>query len=371
MSTPDVQAITSTVLWGAFVLAAVFGALAQRTHFCTMGAIADVVNMGDRTRLRMWVLAIAVAVLGFNTLVALGLVEARHSLHGGPRLAWLSALVGGALFGFGMVLASGCGSRNLVRLGAGNLKSLVVLLVLGISGLVTLRGLTAVLRVATVDMVALDLPRGQDLPSLAAPWLGLGVPAAAALLGAAVALLLLAWVLRRPEGRQAEVWLGGAGIGAVIVALWWLSGHVGHLAEHPQTLEEAFLGTASRRMEAISMVAPVAHALDWLMAYSDTSKVLTMGIATVVGVLAGSAAVALATRRFRWEGFAGAEDLANHLAGAVLMGVGGVTALGCTVGQGLSGISTLSLGSALALAGITGGALAGLRYLTWRLDRMA
>ena len=119
------------------------------------------------------------------------------------------------------------------------------------------------------------------------------------------------------------------------------------------------------------MVAPLAHALDWLMAYSDTSKVLTMGIATVVGVLAGSAAVALATRRFRWEGFAGAEDLANHLAGAVLMGVGGVTALGCTVGQGLSGISTLSLGSALALAGITGGALAGLRYLTWRLDRMA
>lgn len=370
MPTPDLQVITTTVLWGAFALAAVFGALAQRTHFCTMGAIADVVNMGDWTRMRMWVLAIATAVIGFNGLVGLGVLEARHSIYAGTRLLWLSLLVGGALFGFGMVLASGCGSKSLVRLGGGNLKALVVLLVLAISGLATLRGLTAVLRVATLDAVAIDMPRGQDLPTLVAPWLGLGVPAAATLLGLAVGGLMLAWVLRRPEGRSAEVWAGGAGVGAVIVALWWLSGHVGHLAEHPQTLEEVFLATNSRRMEALSMVAPVAYAMDWLTTFSDTSKVLTLGIVSVAGVLAGSAVMALATRSFRWEGFAGTEDLANHLAGATLMGVGGVTALGCTVGQGLSGISTLSLGSVLALAGITGGAVAALRYQGWRMERL-
>ncbi len=370
MQISDVQALTTTVLWGTFFLAAVFGAVAQRTHFCTMGAIADVVNMGDQTRLRMWVLAIATAVVGFNALVGQGVLEARHSLYAGNRLLWLSTLVGGALFGFGMVLASGCGSKSLVRLGGGNLKSLVVLLMLGFAGLATLRGLTAVLRVATVDAVAVDLPRGQDLPSLLAPTLGLGVPAAAWALGLGIGAVLLAWVLRRPEGRSAEVWLGGVASGAVVVGLFWLSGHVGHLAEHPETLEEVFLATNSRRMEALSMVSPVAYALDWLMNFSDKSKVLTMGIVSAIGVTAGSAAVALASRSFRWEGFGNVEDLANHLVGGALMGVGGVTALGCTIGQGLSGISTLSLGSALALVGIVAGTVAALRYQVWRLERM-
>ncbi len=126
-------------------------------------------------------------------------------------------------------------------------------------------------------------------------------------------MLLLAWVLRRPEGRTAEVWLGAAGIGAVVVGLWWVSGRLGFVPEHPVTLEPSFLATSSRRMEALSMVAPVGYALDWLLYFSDTSKVLTTGIVSVFGVLAGSAAVALATRSFRWEGFANAEDTANHL----------------------------------------------------------
>lgn len=367
MQETDVRAITTLLLWSSFALSAVFGALAQRTHFCTMGAIADIVSMGDWTRMRMWVLAVAVAILGFNGMVGLGWIEARHSIYAAPRLLWLSALLGGGLFGFGMVLASGCGSKSLVRLGGGNLKALVVLLVLGLSGFATMRGLTAVWRVSTVDRVAVDLPRGQDLPTLLAPWLGVPVPSLALGLGLATGLLLLAWVARRPEGRTPNVWLGGAGIGSVIVALWWLSGRVGHLLEHPVTLEETFLATNSHRMEALSMVAPVGYALDWVLYFSDSSKLLTMGIASVGGVLAGAAAMALLTRSFRWEGFGNAEDLANHLVGATLMGVGGVMALGCTVGQGLSGISTLSLGSMLALAGIAAGGVAALRYQTWRL----
>jgi len=371
MDSVDQSGLTTTVLWCAFSLAVAFGAITQRTHFCTMGALSDIVNMSDWTRMRMWVLAIAVAVLGFNTMVGLGWVEAGKSIYGGPRLPWLSALVGGALFGFGMVLASGCGSKSLVRVGGGNLKSLVVVIVLGLSGFATMRGITAVLRVQTVDRAALELPAGQDLPSMLGAAVGVGTPMLAPWIGMAVATVLMLWVLRRPEGRSRDVWLGGLGVGAVIVGLWWVSGQLGHLAEDPNTLEERFLATNSRRMEALSMVAPVGYALDWLLFFSDKSKTLTMGIVSVGGVVLGSAAVALATRSFRWEGFANVEDTGNHLVGATLMGVGGVTALGCTIGQGLSGISTLSLGSMLALLGIVGGSLAALRYQLWRLERMA
>jgi uncharacterized protein len=371
MQESDILTITNTLLWAAFGLSMAFGALAQRTHFCTMGAIADVVNMGDWTRMRMWVLAIAVAVAGFNAMVGLGWIEARNSIYAAPQLLWLSLPLGGALFGFGMVLASGCGSKSLVRLGSGNLKALVVLGVLGVAALATLRGLTAVLRVRTVDAATVQLPAGQDLPTLVAHWWGLPTPLAALGIGLAVSAALLVWVVRRPEGRTGEVWLGGAGIGAVIVALWWLSGRLGFVPEHPSTLEPTFLVTNSRRMEALSMVAPVGYALEGLLYFSDASKTLTMGIVSVAGVLVGSALVALLTGTFRWEGFGGIEDLANHLAGATLMGIGGVTALGCTVGQGLSGISTLSVGSVLALAGIVAGGVAALRYQSWRIERMA
>jgi uncharacterized membrane protein YedE/YeeE len=370
MTPSDLNALANQVLWASFALAALFGALAQRTHFCTMGAVADIVNMGDWTRARMWALAVAFAVLGFNVMVALGWVEARNSVYGGPRVLWLSVLLGGALFGFGMVLASGCGSKNLVRLGGGNLKALVVLMVLGVSAFMTLRGLTAVWRVNTVDQVFLELPAGQDLPSLLAAASGLAAPRLAVWLGGAVALVLLAWVLSRPAGRTAEVWWGGAGIGLVVVAVWWVSGRLGFVPEDPTTLEPAFLATNSRRMESLSLVAPVAYTLDWLMFFSDKSKLLTLGIVSVAGIAVGACAAALASGSFRWEGFGGTEDLANHLVGGALMGVGGVLALGCTVGQGLSGVSTLSLGSLLALASIVSGAVLALRYQGWRLDRI-
>ena len=367
----DTARLVSLVLWAAFGLSVAFGAIAQRSHFCTMGAVADVVNMGDWTRARMWALAVAVAVLGFNAMVGLGWIEARDTIYAAPRLLWLSAAVGGLLFGFGMVLASGCGSKSLVRLGAGNLKSLVVLVVLGIAAFATLRGVSGVLRVNTVDRVGVDLPSGQDLPTLIGAATGLATPTLALALALLIALPMLAWVVRRPEGRSGEVWLGGLGIGIVIAAVWWVSGRLGHLAEDPNTLEEAFLGTNSRRMESLSMVAPVAYALDWLMFFSDKSKALTLGIVSVLGVVVGSTAAALLGRSFRWEGFGNTEDVANHLVGGLLMGVGGVTALGCTIGQGLSGVSTLSLGSFIALAGIVGGAVLALRYQMWRLDRSA
>ena len=366
----DVKALTTQVLWAVFVLSALFGAIARRTHFCTMGALADIVTMGDWTRLRMWVLAMGVAMISFNAMVALGWLDASKSIYAGPRVLWLSALVGGAMFGFGMVLASGCGAKNLVRAGGGSLKALVVLIVLGISAFATLKGITAVARVATLDRVAFTLASAQDLPSMLAAPTGLPKAVLAAVLGCAMGGGLIAWAVMRVEGRSRNNLLGGIGLGLIVAAVWWVSGWLGHLDEDPNTLQEAFAGsTSARRMEALSFVAPVAYMLDWLMFFSDRSKLLTIGIVSVVGMVAGSATHAAATRSFRWEGFRDAQDTGHHLFGALLMGVGGVAALGCTVGQGLSGISTLSLGSFMAVAAIVAGALLALRWQVWRIER--
>jgi hypothetical protein len=321
--------------------------------------------------MRMWIMAMGVAVVGFNAMVAVGWLDAGQSLYGGSRVTWLSALVGGSMFGFGMVLASGCGSKTLVRIGGGNLKSVVVFVVLGVSAFATMKGITAVARVATVDRVAIALESGQDLPSLIAAHTGVAKATLAAVLGLAIGGALIAWSVARAEGRSADHLLGGLGVGAVIVAMWWVSGRLGHVAEDPNTLQETFVATNSRRMESLSFVAPVAYALDWLMFFSDKAKRLSVGIVSVVGVVVGSAAQAVASRSFRWEGFRDVSDTANHLLGALLMGVGGVTALGCTIGQGLSGMSTLGLTSFVAFVAILVGAVAALRFQTWRIERSA
>ena len=369
MQASELSSLNTQVLWAGFLLSLVFGAVAQRTHFCTMGAISDVVTMGDWTRMRQWGLAMGVAMAGFAGLAYAGLIDPSKTLYASSRWIWLSAAVGGALFGFGMVLASGCGSKTLVRVGGGSLKSLIVFVVLGLAAFATLKGITAMLRVATVDKVAVDMVAGVSLPQWAAAALGVRPVLAGLVLGVALGGSLLLWAVRRRDFRTPDNLLAGLGIGGVIVAMWWVSGTLGHIAEHPETLQEAFLATNSGRAESLSFVAPLAYTLDWLMFFSDKSKLLTLGIVSVAGVIAGSALVAVAAGTFRWEGFGGTEDVANHLIGAMLMGVGGVTAMGCTVGQGLSGISTLSATSFVAVAAIIIGAVAAFKYQIWRLDR--
>ncbi len=369
VSEADLAAIRSTVLWSTFVLAFAFGAVAQRTRFCTMGAVADLVNFGDSTRMRQWLLAIAVAIVGTQWLAGTGQIDMGGSFHTGPRVLVGSALFGGFLFGFGMVLAGGCSSRTLVRVGAGSLKSLVVFFVLGVAAYVSLRGALAELRVNAIEPLHIALAGRQDLPALLARAAGLPLGTAHLALGLAVGGLLGAVALASREFRTAGNLLTGLAIGGIVVAVWYVSGHLGRVEEHPRTLEAAFVGTYSGRMESLAYVAPIAHTLDWLMFYSDRSNVLTLGVAAVFGITAGAAAVALATGEFRWEGFRDTEDTANHIVGAMLMGFGGVTALGCTVGQGLTGASTLALGSLLAVPSIVGGAIAALKYQQWRVAR--
>lgn len=362
--------LTTLVPLATFGLAVVFGAVAQRSHFCTMGAVADIVTLGDWQRMRMWVLAIAVAVAGTHGLQQAGWINLSKSYYLGGNVPWLAHLLGGFLFGIGMTLASGCGAKSLMRAGSGNLKSWVVLLVFAIAAYMTLRGLFAVWRVTWIETWRLQLLSPSDLSSLFAAAAGLSRQAVLAWFPYAVALGLAGWVFWSRDFRENRAAaLAGVLLGAVIVGVWFVSGKVGYLAEDPNTLEEAFIATNSGRMESLSFSGPLGYTLELLVLWSDRSRVVTLGIAGVLGILVGAWAMSLITREFRWEGFTNREDLAHHLFGGLLMGFGGVTAVGCTIGQGLTGISTLGLGSVLSLAAIIFGAVCGLRYLSWRAER--
>ena len=270
-----------------------------------------------------------------------------------------------------MTLASGCGSKTLLRIGGGSLKSVVVFLVLGVAAYMTLKGLFGVWRVNLLDPVRVTLAGTQDLPSLLARASGVDKK----VLQIALALLLggglLVFAFKPREFRNANNIMSGIVIGLVITGGWYLSGQIGYIAEDPKTLEEAFIATNSGRMESLSYVAPIAYTIEWLMFFSDKSRVVSFGIASVFGLILGSLVYSVATRTFRWEGFRDAEDTANHLIGGVLMGFGGVTALGCTVGQGLTGVSTLALGSFVALAAIIAGSWAAFKYQIWRVENSA
>ena len=350
------------VTGGAFVLAFIFGAVANKTDFCTMGAVSDWVNMGDFNRMRMWLLAIAVAVLASAALQAAGLVDLSKSIYPGPSFTWLSYLVGGFLFGVGMTLGSGCGSKTLIRVGAGNLKSVVVYAFLGIAAYMTLRGILGAFRVGFLEKFSFSFPAGQDLPSL------LGI--SRAWIALVVGIALVAWVYSSREFRANRNYtLGGVVTGLVVAGGWYVSGYIGHIAEDPNTLQEAFVATNSGRMESFSFVSPMAYTLDYLMLWTDKSRIITYGIASAAGVIAGSAAYALASGKFRWEGFRDAEDTAMHILGGILMGFGGICALGCTIGQGITGFSTLALGSIMTFVAIIAGAAATMKWQYWRISR--
>jgi hypothetical protein len=348
-----------------FAVACLYGAIVQRTGFCTMGAFADAVSFGDQTRLRMYVVAIVVAILGSQALRLGGLVDLTQSIYAGSRVPWLAHIVGGVLFGIGMSLASGCGARNLVRLGAGNLKSLLVLLVMALAAYATLRGVLAPVRVHVLEQPRLVFQGTSDLPSVvgnaAATWITLSIASGSAW-----------WCLGDREFRSsAGPLLGGAAIGLLVVAGWYVTGHLGFVPEDPETLEALFAGTNTKRPESLTYVAPLAWSLEWITLWSDGSRHITFGIAAVLGAPVGAAVQALATGQFRFELFTSPADVGRHVAGAILMGFGGVTALGCSIGQGITGVSTLAIGSLITLAAITAGSIGTLQMLHWRLMRAA
>ncbi len=367
-NTPNLAA---TVAWLSFVIAFALGAISARTQFCTLGAVSDIVNMNDFSRMRMWVLAMAVAIIGAQALYAFGLIDLSKAFYVRPNVTWLSYILGGLSFGIGMTLASGCGSRTLVRIGGGNVKSLVVFAFLGIAAYMTMKGLFGVWRVNYLDVVKVDLSAQgigtQEFGALIGAMFGIGKKTAQIAIAALVALPLLVFVVLNADFRKnLDGWLGGLGYGFAVVAGWYVSAHLG-FGENPDTLEDVFFGTNSRAAESLTFVAPVAYSLELLMLWSDKSLIVTFGIASTVGMILGSFAYAMISKRFRWEGFGSIDDVKKHILGAMLMGFGGVTAMGCTIGQGVTGLSTLAIGSFLALSAMIIGCYATLKYEYWKM----
>jgi len=330
---------TELVAWSGLVIGLAFGATAQATGFCLMRGLANAWARGDTLKLRAFALAMAVALLGSQALVATGVLSLGGALYLPPNASWLAVPLGGALFGYGMVLANGCGARSLVLLGGGNLRSFVVLVCLGLAAAMTLSGLLAPLRVWLEGATTLALP-ARDLPGL------LGLPAwlAALVLGGA----LTAWALSSRDFRASpREWLGGLAIGALVPAGWLATGVLGFDDFEPV------------RLATLTFIAPIGDSLQYAML--STGSRLGFGVSVVAGVLAGALVMALARRDFRWQGFSGPGHMGRSMAGGSLMGIGGVLALGCSIGQGLSGFSTLALPTFAALAGILLGAWLGIK----------
>jgi len=344
---------------GAFLLGGAFGFLAQVTGFCTMGAVADVVSYGSWRRARAWMLAVAVATLGTEALRRWSTFDPFQSIYLAPQLSWAGALIGGAMLGFGMVLAGGCISRNLVRFGSGDLRAAVVLMVLGVFAYMTLHGLTAVPRVALERATNLHLGSfgvaSQGLPELAQRLLAASAPGIGIRTGfaALTAVALAAACFLNAEFRRSRPGIvAGLGVGLAVTLGWWISAVLAYDEFEPS------------RPVSLTFTAPVGNSIVYLMTF--TGSRLDFGICAVGGTVAGSAAAAFSNRVWALKGFADLPDLLRNLGGAALMGMGGVLALGCTVGQGITGLSTLAAGSVLATAAIVAGAVVALRFLERR-----
>ena len=319
---------TELVLWVSLAIGLLFGICGQLSGFCFYRGLTERWSGRSGYKLQGFALALAVALAGTQLVAGNGLVNLSQSLYLNPTFSWLLVPVGGLMFGAGMTLANGCGARALVLLGQGNLRSLVVLLCLGIAAYMTLTGLLAPLRMSIAPLSSITLP---------AATLADGLPKTILIIVIAAALLVFA-LMRRQDGQRLNDLLAGAFVGLLIVAGWLTTGWLGDDPFEPLPIS------------SLSFVAPIGETIQYAMISTGMSPRFTIMI--VVGVLAGSLLSALLRRRWKLEGFESPRQMLRSIAGGILMGVGGVLALGCTIGQGLSGLSTLSISSLLAVVGI-------------------
>jgi uncharacterized protein len=338
---------------GGLLIGFVFGAVVFKTNYCAMGSLSDIYNFADYRRFRAWLLAATTALLGAQLLQSLGVAALDKSMYLTPSLNWAGHGLGGIIFGIGMVFAGGCPSRNLARAGAGDLRSLMTLVVLGLTAYVTIGGLLGPLRALLERTTAITLPlSGQGLGHLLAAVLQT-TPTAAELVAAAVVVgSALIYCARDKRFRASPVHIvSGLAVGACVIAGWALTGL-------------AFDELAPRPVPPVSLtyVRPTGDAIEWLARFT-AEPVPSFGVTSVFGALLGAFAAATATGRFRLVGFSDTGDMLRNLCGATLMGIGGVLALGCTVGQAITGVSTLAIGSLLTFAAIVVGGFWGLRLL--------
>ena len=373
MTYEDFASAQSFFLWSTFAIALILGAVVNKTNFCTMGAVSDWVNMEDTGRMRAWVLAIAIGVLGVMGLEAAGLVNVTSTFppYRQNNLVWLENVLGGALFGIGMTLASGCGNKTLIRIGGGNLKSIVVLLVIALIAYFMInpfpgsdKTLYSTLFYPWTNPATIALSTPQDLGAML---FSDNVATGRMVMGAVIGGLMLLWVFKSADFRSSfDNILGGLVVGLVVLAAWYVTSNVMVNADGELMSLQAYVqdwelyapadavrpaAAGPLAAQSFTFINPMGQTLGYF-ASGFKGALLTFGIMALAGVIAGSLLWSLVSRSFRIEWFASFSDFVNHLIGAILMGFGGVLAMGCTIGQGVTGFSTLALGSILTFVAI-------------------
>ena len=336
---------TQIVLFSALVIGLVYGAVGLLSGFCMLSSLRGWWAEGDGRLVRTYALAMGTAIAASQVLAAAGLIDLGKSIYLQPTFSAPVLFLGGLLFGYGMVMSNGCGSRALVLLGRGNLRSLVVVIVLAIFAQMTLKGLIAPARITMVG-ASQTTAVANSVPALMAS-LGLSATAARMISASVLAAVLIIFAFadapfRNSPGQVAA----GIVVGLLVAAGWYGTGYLGADDFNPVPVT------------SLTFIAPIADALQYVML--STGSTLNFGIITVFAVFAGSLVTALATGRFHLEAYQSPRHMLRSAGGAALMGAGGVMAFGCSVGQGLTGLSTLSLASFVAVAGILIGTAAGL-----------
>jgi len=363
----------SFFLWSIFAIALIMGAVVNKTNFCTMGAVSDWVNMGDTGRMRAWVLAIAVGVLGVAGLEAAGLVNVTNTFppYRQNNFVWLENVIGGVLFGIGMTLASGCGNKTLIRVGGGNIKSIMVLMLIALISYFMVnpfpgsdKTLYSVLFYPWTSPAAVMLSTNQDLGAML---FGDNAATGRRVMGGVIGGLLLIWAFKSADFRSNfDNILGGLVVGLAVLAAWYVTSNVTINADGEMMSMQAYVqdwelyapadavkpaAAGPLASQSFSFVGPMGQTLGYAAGGFDRT-LLTFGVMALAGVIAGSLLWSLISRSFRIEWFASGRDFVNHLIGGILMGFGGMLAIGCTIGQGITGFSTLALGSILTFIAI-------------------
>jgi uncharacterized membrane protein YedE/YeeE len=355
--------ITTTLLIYTSILGFILGYIVNKTNFCTMGAVSDLVNIGDSSRFKAWLLAIATAIVGVTLLEYMSIVDINESRipYRNSVFFWPRYILGGIMFGIGMTLASGCGNKILIRIGGGNIKSIFVLIVAGLMALLMTRtDFYGLLFHSWMNPISPDLAKlgisDQSIQTMFSSITGIksNNMIITILVPAIISILLLKYIFSSYSKLSSDNILSGIVVGLVVTFAWLISG--GELGQ-AWIENNDFLDTPypSVGVQSFTFINPMGELLIYSSSVFD-SFYLTFGVTALISTVFGSFIYALISNNLRLEWFANKHDFYRHLLGAVLIGIGGVLSLGCTIGQGVTGVSTLALGSIITLISIIFGA---------------
>lgn len=384
----------SVFLWSTFAIAVIMGMVANKTNFCTMGAVSDLVNMGDSGRFRAWVLAATVALIGVTILDAMGLLHLSSSTlppYRGSQFQWGRYLLGGFLFGVGMTLGSGCGNKTLIRMGGGNIKSLFVFVMIAVVAYYMVDPFKELPSTwyqsyfaPWLGKATVSLRGSQDLGSIVGGAIGVSPIKMRLILGFVIGAISLFIVFRSADFRKSfDNVFAGLVIGVAVIAAWYITSNIflhSDSGSH-QSLTQFYNnwdfnmnssigkpknGGTNLLPQSFTFISPIGQVFGYAMEGAK-SNFLTFGVLSIFGVIFGSFIWALISRSFRIEWFASFKDFITHIIGGALMGFGGVLGLGCTIGQGVTGVSTMALGSFMVFMSIVFGSALTMKIQYYKL----